>query len=718
MLDYQKFLEETFDQVERIGAGGGGIVFKAYHRRLQMNVILKKIRSNQLDTVDRRRELNILKSLKHPYIPQVYDFIEFGHDVFTVMEFIEGASFAQFLSKGVKFSQTDVCKWLRQLCEVVTYLHSQTPQILHCDIKPANVMLTPKGDICLIDFNVSDVKSEERASAVGYSEGYAPAEQFALIAQRLKRTAEQHSGNSMALLPQAASNAEIDTELTEIADDITQIQDDDRTEVGSMPVLPVASRMPIHRSLIRAMSDSQWEKANQMSAFLGNQVVLDERTDIYSIGATMYHILTSERPRPFYMPYLPVESVRQDVGESLAFILNKALQLKPQDRFGSSAEFLKAVNHMEMYDSRYKRLQRQQIVISFLTACLFVVSVGCASLGWRILGEEKLKNDYAHMSGLFEKKEYEACIASLSESGYLDFSGETEGDFFYLAASCYFELEDYANACDYYQEAVACQPENVFYYRDYVVSLARLGKTKQAETVLKQAIEQGLQNGEINLLCGEISFMNGNCKEAAEYFAACIEGTEDDYLLLRAYTKLDEVYQQLYQGEEQYKKRADLLSDGIDTLPQERQTTLLGLRAGIYTKWGDDLLKEQEDAKRYFVSALDDYRVLEERHYITFVDEINVVVLYEKMGEFQKAKNRIDTMISRYPENYKVYARAAFVELEIQNELEPDARNYKSFAAYYEKAEAYAEAVVGEDSDMMYLETYHEQLVQNGWISD
>lgn len=62
------------------------------------------------------------------------------------MEYIPGESFAQLLEKNVSFSQKDAAKWLRQLCEVVVYLHSQTPPIIHCDIKPANIMLTPQGD--------------------------------------------------------------------------------------------------------------------------------------------------------------------------------------------------------------------------------------------------------------------------------------------------------------------------------------------------------------------------------------------------------------------------------------------------------------------------------------------------------------------------------------------------------------------------------------------
>lgn len=176
MQDYSALLGNTFTNIQQIGAGGGGTVFKAYHTRLEIDVVLKKIHTNVLKSIDSKAERDILKALKHPCIPQIYDFIASGEDIFTVMEYIPGYSFAQLLEQGQRFRQRDVIKWANQLCEVVAYLHSQKRPIIHCDIKPANVMLTPKGNICLIDFNISGVRTEEGISSVGYSDGYSPVE--------------------------------------------------------------------------------------------------------------------------------------------------------------------------------------------------------------------------------------------------------------------------------------------------------------------------------------------------------------------------------------------------------------------------------------------------------------------------------------------------------------------------------------------------------------
>ena len=368
--DY-KMLVETFERVEQIGSGKGSVVFKAYHKRLRMYVILKKIKRNWLDAGEYRREMDILKLLRHPLIPQVYDLMEFGQDAFIVMEYVEGASFSQLLSQGMEFSQEDVCGWMRQLCEVAAYLHGQTPPVLHCDIKPGNVMLTPEGDIRLIDFDISNVKSEKEEQVAGYSENYSPAEQFALVSQRLRQTME---------------NPPLDDDWDSITLPLVSA-DDVRTDTGGGACVNALFQLSMHQPQIRAMSDSQWEKANQVSNFLGGHAVLDERTDIYGIGATAYHILTGQKPRPFYVPYLPVESVKRDVNESLAFIINKALKLKPQDRFASCEELLKALDHVKLQDGNGEKRRRKRRAAAVWQGALLASFAGGVALGW--IGSKK-----------------------------------------------------------------------------------------------------------------------------------------------------------------------------------------------------------------------------------------------------------------------------------------------------------------------------------------
>ena len=145
----------TYDVLEQIGEGSGGIVYKAYHRRLQKMVVLKKIIDPDYSADRNRQEVDILKNINHSYLPHVLDFFETPGGVYTVMDFIPGKSFQEYMKEGVRFAKEDLLKWGMQICSALHYLHTQRIPIIHGDIKPSNIMLKPDGDICLIDFNIS-----------------------------------------------------------------------------------------------------------------------------------------------------------------------------------------------------------------------------------------------------------------------------------------------------------------------------------------------------------------------------------------------------------------------------------------------------------------------------------------------------------------------------------------------------------------------------------
>lgn len=175
-----KVIASTYEIIREIGSGGGGIVYLARHLRLGKWVVLKAdkrtltVRPELL-----RREVDALKNLSHTYIPQVYDFIQEDGVVYTVMDYIEGESLDKPLARGERFHQAQVIEWGCEILEALCYLHSRPPNgILHADIKPANVMLTPQGDIRLIDFNIALALGEDGAVRVGFSRGYASPEHY------------------------------------------------------------------------------------------------------------------------------------------------------------------------------------------------------------------------------------------------------------------------------------------------------------------------------------------------------------------------------------------------------------------------------------------------------------------------------------------------------------------------------------------------------------
>lgn len=177
MLHNGDVIDGMYQIIREIGKGGTGVIYLGYHLRLRKQIVIKRIKENYTGRINVRGEADILKRLHHTYLPQVYDFLEAGGGIYTVMDYIPGHDLQYYLDNQYQFPEQTVLLWLKQLCEVLAYLHTQDPPILHSDIKPGNIMITPQGNVCLIDFNIS-LDGTEGGKLQGLSPHYAAPEQY------------------------------------------------------------------------------------------------------------------------------------------------------------------------------------------------------------------------------------------------------------------------------------------------------------------------------------------------------------------------------------------------------------------------------------------------------------------------------------------------------------------------------------------------------------
>jgi serine/threonine protein kinase len=131
------------------------------------------------------REARLLARLHHPALPRVSDHFAEGDGEFLVMQFIAGDDLAEMVARrNSPFPTDQVLSWADQLLDALDYLHTQTPQIIHRDIKPQNLKLTSRGQIILLDFGLAKGQLAEvsrvstTASIFGYTPNYAPLEQI------------------------------------------------------------------------------------------------------------------------------------------------------------------------------------------------------------------------------------------------------------------------------------------------------------------------------------------------------------------------------------------------------------------------------------------------------------------------------------------------------------------------------------------------------------
>jgi outer membrane protein assembly factor BamB len=173
-----------------LGVGGMGSVYRARDLRfpnVTKLVAVKEILNLAPDPTVREmivktfeREANILATLSHPAIPQIYDYFTQGDRSFLVQEYIEGKNLETYLADEPGLLTEDlVAGWTVQLCDVLSYLHSHQPDpIVFRDLKPSNVMLDQHNRIRLIDFGIARAFAAGQKGTMIGTEGYSPPEQY------------------------------------------------------------------------------------------------------------------------------------------------------------------------------------------------------------------------------------------------------------------------------------------------------------------------------------------------------------------------------------------------------------------------------------------------------------------------------------------------------------------------------------------------------------
>ena len=659
---------ETYEILGKIGEGAGGIIYKAYHKRLQQYVVLKQVRNKSTSDTVNRREVDILKNLQHSYLPKVLDFLEINGSVYTVMNYISGRSFAQLIQDGYIFTQQQLIRWGMQISSALNCLHSQNPPVIHGDIKPSNIMLTQNGDICLIDFNISFYF--DHSAMLGYTNGYASPEQYKI-----------------------------------------------------------------------AMN------TNSCIGF-SKKLNIDERTDIYSVGAAFYHIVTGQKIKKYK---IEKKLLVRKIGESFAQVIECAVKKNPQERYQTALELFHAFENVSRKEKQYRNLLYRQAI---LRMGLLVSMSGFIVLGgygihrvrrgitesYNDLVKEQiesrkegnyqkqeklfkepvfllpkaLESYYQNAYSLYEQEEYEECIEfidyDICHNEDIEQIQVRMADVYYLQADSYFKLGLYEEAVNAYEKIFQLGTQQINYYRDYAVALSYNGDIENGKDVLQEAIDYGLEEDSIYYTKGEIEHIQKEYDTAIQEFRRCISITDDNELKERAYLMMESIYDE----KDEDAMQREILLEAKESLPFEKQMQVLERLAKIDIK-----LADKNGDNDYMQEAIETLLTIDKYGWSTFHTYDTLAVLYEKQEKLEEARNIVDIMLDKYGEDYRIYMRYAFIEIDMQERFENNTRDYKQFALYYEKAlQLYNKQVANnnDDSEMQFLKNLYEQVLQGGWL--
>lgn len=182
-------LQNRYLVTSALGQGGMGAVYLAEDMQLfNRRCVVKEMLVGHLSPADRaeakrnfQREAALLAALRHPSIPQIYDYFVDANRYFLVMEYVEGESLAARVARGGPLLENELLCYAVQICDVLTYLVNQRPPVVHRDVKPANILL--RGDpaqAVLVDFGVAKPKVGRATDTSAWgTQGYAAPEQVA-----------------------------------------------------------------------------------------------------------------------------------------------------------------------------------------------------------------------------------------------------------------------------------------------------------------------------------------------------------------------------------------------------------------------------------------------------------------------------------------------------------------------------------------------------------
>ena len=257
MLEIGSLVDGKYKILNKIGQGGMSVVYLAMNERANKQWAIKEVRKDGVQNFEVVKqgliaETEMLKKLSHPNLPSIIDVIDGDGTFLIVMDYIEGRHLESVVKEYGAQSQEDVIEWAKQLCDVLSYLHSRKPPIIYRDMKPSNVMLKPDGKVMLIDFG----------------------------------TAREFKENSVA----------------------------DTTCLGTQGYA----------------APEQY----------GGHGQTDARTDIYCLGATLYHLLTGHNPsEPPYEMY-PIRYWNPELSSGLEEIILKCTQKNAERRYPNTDELI------------------------------------------------------------------------------------------------------------------------------------------------------------------------------------------------------------------------------------------------------------------------------------------------------------------------------------------------------------------------------------------
>jgi serine/threonine-protein kinase len=454
----------------------------------------------------------------------------------------------------------------------------------------------------------------------------------------------------------------------------------------------------------------------------------DARTDIYSLGVTLYNLITGKGPNDYPYEIIPVRKLNKKLSRGIEHVINKCTRQNPKERYQSVEALLKDLNNIDKFDIEYKRkqLKRDIKAISFILSIAFFSYLTYA--GFLQISKEKIEDYNATIqtgTQLLSGRNYDGAIRSFKEAMvkmpkktesyrgiaqvYLN-QGDYEkcidyivnevllnveeayndSDVFYILGTAYFNMEDYKKAAMYFESAAKINPVKVEYLRDLAVSQARSGDLNRAKAALGDIEGMSIAEEVTYYVKGEILCADNKINEGIESFEKSLAAAKNEEVKEKAFLSEAEAYKRLGNS------APDLITKEIDVL----------LRAENELKEKNNLIVTEMLGEAYYQRALklpqssnrnEDltksakcFEALLNSGYGRAYIHRNIAIIYQQLGDFKKSEDVLLNMKKLYPDDYRPYLQLALLYAEMEGIKANELRNYDKTYENYKLAVKYS----------------------------
>lgn len=623
-------LGADYDELAPLREDGGlSRLFRARHLGLGMDVVIKRMKMNPRSPLDVKQEARVMTGLRHQFLPRIIDFKTDSEEYcYTIMELIPGCTLRHYVERQGALDQKTVLFWMKQLCQVTAYMHSRRPPIIHSDIKPENIMVTPDGNLCLIDFNASLELRDDGVEAVAATVCYAAPEQYNVPLERF----------------------------------------------------PPRDQMSESRRAVYNMA-CQAQGMGKVTA----------RTDLYAIGATAYFMLTGYDPPCWNEPPVPLERFEILLSDPLRQVIERCMRVEAGQRFSSAQELNRALENLARLDKRYRDWRRSCQLAALTVGAGLILSSFCAVWGWLTMrqADGRAYNDlisqaqqyeeqldfpnaeellfeaiqldgqrpeaFANLAGiLYRQGEYRQAIELLTDQetdgGTLDDEQAlaAQGQSQYVLANCYYQLEEYHQALPCYQTAAALCPAEPAYCRELAVCCARLGYQDQAEAALAVLAKLDTRPGDTELAAGEIAAFSGAYEEGLDLLEEALRVSQDPAVLSRASLQGAQCCRQL--GSDWLPREIGILESAVNRLGVAENGAQLQALADALLRQA--AARPEESAEKY-AQALACLEELMGRGQPAFAVRQSAALVLQALERYSEAEPILLQLQEEFPGDYR-----------------------------------------------------------------